>query len=398
MVATFDEDLVLGSGNITIYNVTLGSVAATIDVTDSSQVTLAGNVLTINPAAVLDTSTEYAVQLAAGVVKNLNDLPNAAITDTTTWSFTTQAVASYTWIQGGDPDNWEDPGNWLGGGVPPRAVAGTVVVFGPATSGQIGGEPPDGKVTVGSMSWETSFELRDLGNYTDYNSGIFSDSGTSEPAMVTMSGNMTAYYVNWTLNTDMEFVGNGRVIVRAYNSRGVEGPGGFIIGSGVEVQFDKTHGGHNYNYTGGVTIKSGGIADVNSVNGALGDGRLTIEEDGLLQMANSAIDQDVTIVLTSNGANPATNSALTTGGGTSTVLSGELTFDVSAVEPAVGNQWQTFGGTVVYDAAFSVAGFTEGPAGVWTGDIDGTTYAYEESTGVLEVTSITPSGTFIFVK
>lgn len=97
IVATFDEDLVLGSGNITIYNVTLGSPAATIDVTDATQVTHAGNVLTINPAAALDVSTEYAVQMDAGVVRNLNDLPNAAITDTTTWSFTTQAVATYTW-------------------------------------------------------------------------------------------------------------------------------------------------------------------------------------------------------------------------------------------------------------------------------------------------------------
>jgi hypothetical protein len=90
IVATFDEDLVLGSGNIVIYNVTLGSAAATIDVTDSSQVTLAGKVLTINPPAPLDGLTEYAIQMAAGVVRNLNDLPNAEITDTTSWSFTTK--------------------------------------------------------------------------------------------------------------------------------------------------------------------------------------------------------------------------------------------------------------------------------------------------------------------
>ena len=90
IVATFDDDLVLGSGNIVIYNVTLGSAAATIDVTDSSQVTLAGKVLTINPTAPLDGLTEYAVQMDAGVVRNLNDLPNAEITDTTSWSFTTK--------------------------------------------------------------------------------------------------------------------------------------------------------------------------------------------------------------------------------------------------------------------------------------------------------------------
>jgi hypothetical protein len=90
IVATFDDDLVLGSGNIVIYNVTLGGAAATIDVTDSSQVTLAGKVLTINPTDPLDGLTEYAVQMDADVVRNLNDLPNAEITDTTSWSFTTK--------------------------------------------------------------------------------------------------------------------------------------------------------------------------------------------------------------------------------------------------------------------------------------------------------------------
>jgi hypothetical protein len=88
IVATFDDELILGSGNITIYNVTLGSEAASINVPDS-QVTLVGKVLTINPTAPLDGLTEYAVQMDAGVVRNLNDLPNAAIAGTTSWSFTT---------------------------------------------------------------------------------------------------------------------------------------------------------------------------------------------------------------------------------------------------------------------------------------------------------------------
>jgi hypothetical protein len=70
--------------------VSVNGAVLTIDVTDSSRVTLAGKVLTINPTAPLDGLTEYAVQMAAGVVRNLNDLPNAAITDTTRWSFTTK--------------------------------------------------------------------------------------------------------------------------------------------------------------------------------------------------------------------------------------------------------------------------------------------------------------------
>jgi hypothetical protein len=86
LVATFDDNLVVGSGNILIKN--LDDVTTTsIDVTDNSQVTIAGNVLTIDPSAALLTGTHYAVQIPGTALKNFSDLAFAGISDDTTWNF-----------------------------------------------------------------------------------------------------------------------------------------------------------------------------------------------------------------------------------------------------------------------------------------------------------------------
>jgi hypothetical protein len=93
IVATFDDDLITGSGNIVIKDLRDGSTTRTISVTDSSQVTLSGKVLTIIPATPLAAGRSYAVQIAPGAVKNSSDLPFAGIpqTDDTTWNFVTPA-------------------------------------------------------------------------------------------------------------------------------------------------------------------------------------------------------------------------------------------------------------------------------------------------------------------
>jgi len=93
IVATFDDNLVPGSGNIVIKDLLDGSTTRTISVTDSSQVTLSANLLTIVPATPLAAGRAYAVQMAPGAVKNSSDLPFAGIpqTDDTTWNFATPA-------------------------------------------------------------------------------------------------------------------------------------------------------------------------------------------------------------------------------------------------------------------------------------------------------------------
>ncbi len=89
IVAVFDDNLALGSGSIVIKDCLDGSATRIISVTDSSQVTLSGKVLTIIPSTPLAAGRTYSVQIAAGTVKNLSDLPFAGIseTDETTWNF-----------------------------------------------------------------------------------------------------------------------------------------------------------------------------------------------------------------------------------------------------------------------------------------------------------------------
>lgn len=90
LIITFDEPVTLGSGNITIKNLDVPGDTV-IDVTDDTQVTLAGSVLTIDPNAALALSTNYAVQIDAGIVVDPSTNVNAAIADDTTWNFTTES-------------------------------------------------------------------------------------------------------------------------------------------------------------------------------------------------------------------------------------------------------------------------------------------------------------------
>ena len=89
--ANFNDNIVIGTGNITLVNLTDGSGDIVIDVTDSSQVAVAssGFSLVIDPSGNLGDATEYAVQFDAGSIIDDAGNPFGGISDTTTWSFTT---------------------------------------------------------------------------------------------------------------------------------------------------------------------------------------------------------------------------------------------------------------------------------------------------------------------
>lgn len=91
IVATFDENIVIGSGTITLKNLTNPSRGRIISITDASQVTISGNVLTIDPSFPLDADSDYAVQFSAGIILNYAELPCAGIpeSDVTSWNFQT---------------------------------------------------------------------------------------------------------------------------------------------------------------------------------------------------------------------------------------------------------------------------------------------------------------------
>jgi methionine-rich copper-binding protein CopC len=101
---TFNESVAFGTGNIVISN---GTDTRTISVADTSQVTLSGTQVTINPTADLLAGSSYNVQMASGVIKDLAGNAFAGIADATTLNFGTAGpsggtgqtldVMAYTW-------------------------------------------------------------------------------------------------------------------------------------------------------------------------------------------------------------------------------------------------------------------------------------------------------------
>jgi uncharacterized delta-60 repeat protein len=85
---TFSERVQVGSGNIIITN---GTDKRTIAITDSSQVTIADNTVTINPTSNLHTSSNYHVEVITGAITDCSGNAYAGISDATTLDFTTAA-------------------------------------------------------------------------------------------------------------------------------------------------------------------------------------------------------------------------------------------------------------------------------------------------------------------
>jgi len=90
--ATFSEPVQLGaSGNITLDHLS-GGTDVVIDVAaPGGQLSVAGNVLTINPSSELEAGVSYAVLIDAGAVTDNAATPNAfaGVSGTTTWNFST---------------------------------------------------------------------------------------------------------------------------------------------------------------------------------------------------------------------------------------------------------------------------------------------------------------------
>lgn len=85
IVVTFSESIAKGVGSIVLK--AAGAVVATYDAaTNSSNLTISGSTLTINPTADLSNSTAYTVEFAAGSIK---DLANNSYAGTTSYNFKT---------------------------------------------------------------------------------------------------------------------------------------------------------------------------------------------------------------------------------------------------------------------------------------------------------------------
>lgn len=89
-VATFDKDLIVGTGDIRIVNDT-DVVTTTIPVGDP-QVVVSGNTLTITPTTPLIGGKAYHIEMDSGVVTNLGAVDFGGISDPTEWNFIVDGV------------------------------------------------------------------------------------------------------------------------------------------------------------------------------------------------------------------------------------------------------------------------------------------------------------------
>lgn len=98
LVLTFSEEVVLGTGNITIVNAADPTDTRTIAVTDTTQVTLGGanKVVTVNPTADLKAGASYYVNVSAAAVLDKAGNAYAGIADQTTLNFSVPSTPTGT--------------------------------------------------------------------------------------------------------------------------------------------------------------------------------------------------------------------------------------------------------------------------------------------------------------
>ena len=92
IVLTFSEALALGTGNI-VLKTAAGVTVATYSAATSTNLSISGSTLTINPTADLGYSTAYKVEFAAGTIK---DGAGNSYAGTTSYNFTTTAAPDTT--------------------------------------------------------------------------------------------------------------------------------------------------------------------------------------------------------------------------------------------------------------------------------------------------------------
>lgn len=102
IVLSFSEPIVRGTGTINLVSTVNGSVIESFDAAASGRLTVAGTTLTIDPTSDLAAGTSYAVQFAAGTVK---DAAGNSFAGTTSYNFTTAAAPAVSYTVAGTLGN-----------------------------------------------------------------------------------------------------------------------------------------------------------------------------------------------------------------------------------------------------------------------------------------------------
>ena len=233
LVATFDDNIIFGSGNITLVDVTSGTDTRIISIGDP-RLSIADNVLTISPATNLTNGVEYAVQIGASAIINYSDVSFAGIADTTTWSFTTQAGQDGVWTLNGN-GNWNTLANWNNGAGPIAGGVGSTADFSQTDLTGHRTVTVDTNVTVGTMLFGDSNAQQDYtinkeasGSLT-FDSGVAGLGGTSY--LTINSGRDTKLYSGFVLNDQLEIARNSgglQLQGTISGNGGITGTNGFI--------------------------------------------------------------------------------------------------------------------------------------------------------------------------
>ena len=88
LVLTFSENITAGVGNVRLFS-DAGALVATIAISDTRQISISGNTLTINPINDLAAGSRYYVNIDSGVVKDLAGNAYIGISGSTAFNFTT---------------------------------------------------------------------------------------------------------------------------------------------------------------------------------------------------------------------------------------------------------------------------------------------------------------------
>ena len=198
LVLTFNEMVVPGSGNILLHNTSDGTTK-NIAVTDTSQVTFSGNQVTINPSNDLAAGSSYYVTIASGVIRDVAGNNYAGISNSTSFSFTTDAPVSG------------------GGGATPT----NLVVNGGFETGDFTGWMLSGNVGVGSYGPQTYiFSAAQSGQYAAGLGPMGSDGTLSQDLPTTAGQHYTLDF--WLANAsggpdDCTVKWNGQTLLALVN-------------------------------------------------------------------------------------------------------------------------------------------------------------------------------------
>jgi methionine-rich copper-binding protein CopC len=89
VTATFSENIQLGTGFINLYE-SSGTLVESFNVTSSTNVSVSGTTVTINPTANLAYSTSYYCTIDNGAITDVALNPYTGFSDNASWNFTTE--------------------------------------------------------------------------------------------------------------------------------------------------------------------------------------------------------------------------------------------------------------------------------------------------------------------